>query len=468
MLQNLAQPNQFNVNFRLLRSISILFLILEFVLAVVLYKERGTFMDVSFQTFEMIRTHALAPQVYRFGSALTQIYPFMGILLGLPLWMIAMLYSVGIIIYHGLIFYYCAFRRQSTNMTFVFILYSAMMTTHMFFWIQSEFSQALPFMIGLLCFLENKQFNHFSLKHYSILLVGIITLVFFHPLAFPVYTLCLVLIFATKQNWDKRVLGISWLLAFSVYLVKRQFFKNWYDEGAHERTQNISSLFPNYFSTDSTKLFLSNSYTIYIGVTLSFVVLILLLIQYKKYVLLGISMLSILGYFFMINVTHPKADEFYLENMYLAIPLLIALPLASIFKKTESTQIHKRLNVFLILICMICLSRLCLIYGQYTERINCFRTTMSQYKGQKTILSEKHVPMNKLLFSWPSAYECWMISTIETGQTVSLVVVDDVQKLIPYKDTTTAFIGIQIYPYKDLPSNYFSFKDTMTSYFMVE
>jgi hypothetical protein len=468
MLQNLAQPNQFNVNFRLMRGVGVFFLLSELVLAIFLYKERGTFMDVSFQTFEMIRTHALAPQVYRFGSALTQIYPFIGILLGLPLWMVAMLYSVGIIIYHGLVFYYCAFRRKSIRMMFVFILSSAMMTTHMFFWIQSEFSQALPFMIGLLCFLEEKQFNHFGLKQYSILIVGIVTLVFLHPLAFPVYTNCLLLIFAIKQNWDKRILGISWLMAFGVYLIKRAFFKNWYDEGAQERTQNFISLFPNYFNTDSTKLFLSNAFNIYIGVSISLLVLIIILVYRKNYVLLVVSIASILAYFFMINVTHPQADEFYLENMYLAIPLLIAIPLSSIYKLGEKQVVDKQLSGFLVCICLICIGRLWFVSGQYTERMNWFRTAMKKYEGQKMIISEKDAPMKQLLFSWPSAYECWMLSTIETGQTASLVIVDDIQKLIPYKDTTSAFIGIQIYRYQDLPSRYFIFKDTLTTYRIIE
>jgi hypothetical protein len=66
MVQNLAQPNQFNVNFRLMRGVGVFFLLSELVLAIFLYKERGTFMDVSFQTFEMSRTHALAPEDYRF------------------------------------------------------------------------------------------------------------------------------------------------------------------------------------------------------------------------------------------------------------------------------------------------------------------------------------------------------------------------------------------------------------------
>jgi hypothetical protein len=447
----------------------VLFLVAEFILSVILYKERGTFMDVSFQTFEMIRTHALAPQVYRFGSGLTQIYPFIGILLGLPLWMIAMLYSIGIILYHSLIFYYCAFRRKSIQMSFVFILYSAMMTTHMFFWIQSEFSQALPFMIGLICFLENKPYGKQGALYYILMLIGIVTLVFFHPLAFPVYTMCVLLLLLMQPNWDRRLLGISWLMALIVYLVKRQFFKNWYDEGAQERTQNFISLFPNYFNTDSTKLFLNNSYTIYIGVTISLIVLFLFLIHHKKYVLLLATILFVLAYFFTINITHPKADEFYLENMYLAIPLLIALSMSSLLKLQISQFSQRLLSGFLLMICIVCIGRIWIVSNQYTNRINWYRSTMKKnYQGQKVILTENQVPMKQILFSWPSAYEMWMLSTIETGITSSIVIVDDINKLIPYKDTTNAFIGIQIYPYNKLPSNYFHFQDSINSYIIIE
>ncbi len=456
------------LNIRSIQFVGILFLIAELILSIIFYKERGTYMDVAFQTFEMIRTNALAPQVYRFGSMFTQIFPFLGIFFKLPLWSIAMLYSTGVVIYNSCIFLYCAFIKKSNGMSLVFIIYSAMMITHMFFWIQSELSQAIPFIIFLLCYLEHKSMNDFKWNHVLILLMILVTMVFFHPLAFLVYLICSFIIAILKSNnWNLKVLGISVILASFIYVVKLLFFNNWYDSGAHDRIDNIRSLYPNYFNTASTLQFFKNSLTIYVGVTLSLFVFVFMFIKHKKISQLTLILLLILGYFFFINVSHPSGQVFYLENMYLAIPLFLSLAIVYNGFQLDSQPFNSAFGLACLL-SLICMVRLTIVAKSYTERQNWFRHQISTYEDEKVILSEKSVPMNQLLFSWPSAYEIWMLSTIETGKTASIVVVDDLNKLKLYQDTSNAFIGIQIYPYHILPSTYFNFQDSIHSYNIID
>ncbi|MBK7936902.1 MAG: hypothetical protein IPJ82_07310 [Lewinellaceae bacterium] len=55
------------------------------VLAGVFYQERMTFMDMSFQTFHILREGTLQIQSGRFGAACTQVFPGWLKALGLPL-----------------------------------------------------------------------------------------------------------------------------------------------------------------------------------------------------------------------------------------------------------------------------------------------------------------------------------------------------------------------------------------------
>ncbi|MBU3677825.1 MAG: hypothetical protein FGM54_11695, partial [Chitinophagaceae bacterium] len=215
-------------------------MVLLFIMASVLYLERGSFMDVAFQTFEMIRTQNLAPQVYRFGSAFTQIFPLGAILLKAPLWVVAYMYSVGIIIYQFLLFAYIVFVQKNTNIGFAFLLYLCLMSTHSFFWIQSEFSQSIPFGFALLAFMDGFKERNLNAGHYIILIGLIITAVFFHPLQAPLLVVMIVLwSFMVGFN---RTASISLIFILVGWLVKHYGFSNWYDNMAEERLDALKML----------------------------------------------------------------------------------------------------------------------------------------------------------------------------------------------------------------------------------
>lgn len=442
-----------------------LYFALLLVLATVFYKERCTYMDVSFQTFEMIRSGWPATQVYRFGSVMTQIFPLLFIWMKAPLWMVGLAYSLGVVMYQFLIFLYLAFVLRSERWAMVYLLCQAMMTAHMFFWIQSEFSQSVPWIILTLARIDLKMPAKNGLLAYWPDALILITLVFFHPLSFPVFLLgAFILWMASKGRQQTMKLVLSASFCALIYTVKRLGFDNWYDHGAHERTENLFRLFPHYFHTESTLQFLHHSHSLYVGFWLSLGMLLLWLLYRRLWLKTIVAVWILAAYFFFINTTHPKADDFYLENFYLALPLLLAMML--VLWPNTSGKKEGLTGLFVLGGCLIVLTgvRLIRLDAEYVDRLNLYRELVAAHHGKKVILEERQVDMKRLKMSWPSAYEIWMLTQMEQGSTASLLITDDAGKYRDYVPQRQSFFGIQIYPYAQLPSPYFRFVDSTSQY----
>jgi hypothetical protein len=104
----------------------------------------------------------------------------------------------------------------------------------------------------------------------------------------------------------------------------------------------------------------------------------------------------------------------------------------------------------------------------YTQRLDYRRQLISRFKDRKVIIHERLLNRKFVEFSWPFAYENWMLSIIENEQTASLNATHDMRLFDKYRDTCTAFIGIQIYDYSTLPDRYFKFADTLSRYEILE
>lgn len=454
--------------FKRIKHIGLLLFVSEFILAYYLYLERISFGDVAFQTFELARTSEFPTQVYRFGSMLTHVYPWLAIKLNLSLKAVALSYSLGVVLYNFLIFTYLAYVKKSARWTWLFILSSSMLITHMFFWIQSEYSQAIPFFIFLLAYVEEVDI---SKRHWwrLILTLGFtITVIFFHPLIIVLFTVILpILLFNTSLvSSQKKIYLMTWVFACIVYLIKRFYFDNYYDHQAQDRIQQFVTLFPNYFSTMSTNLFFRNSYTIYLGGWISMAFLLWIWFRQKAWMYMVIGSVLVMGYFFFINVTHPVADLFYLENMYLGLPLIIGLLYLLWVKDFDfwsnyQGKLSIGLSVFLVVMCFI---RLSYIGGEYQDRLAWLRHQIDMYQNQKVILSDRNVPKELLKLTWASSCEFWLVSTIDHNRTASILITDNPTNYSKSNQDTRVFYGMHSVSYDSLPKQYFLLQDTTTSY----
>lgn len=466
MPADISNPSNLH-HFKWIKRIGIFLILSELILSAFLYLERTSFCDVAFQTFEIARTGQFPTQVYRFGSMLTHFYPWLAVKLGLTLKSVALFYSIGVVVYNALIFCYLAFVKKSYQWTLVFVLYSSMLITHMFFWIQSEYSQAIPFLILVFAFSEGLSFSYHRLHLWVIALGLILTAVFFHPLIIVLFSFVLpILLMADSLDRTKRwQYGLLWVMGVGIYLVKRFYFDNYYDHDAQDRIQNFVNLFPNYFSTQSTNMFFRNSYTIYIGGWLSMALLLWMWIKQRRFLKLLFGSILVMAYFFFINVTHPVADLFYLENMYLGIPLIIAMLL--VFWTDEIVLPKLKVPVSTLLasaLSILCIMRLSLVSQEYTQRLIWIRNLIQKFDGQKVIIPHTATPYSLLKNTWANVYENWLVSTIEQGKTASIMITDNVPHFLEKGGSKNVFVSYHIQPYDSFPKQYFKFTDTVNIY----
>lgn len=94
---------------------------------------------------------------------------------------------------------------------------------------------------------------------------------------------------------------------------------------------------------------------------------------------------------------------------------------------------------------------------------------MDKYGTEKVIVPDRNVSQDKMLMSWGSPYEIWLLSTIERDTTYSIVISDDVGAISWgrfYSDGLLTTWGL--YHYNELDHRYFKFADSVSTYIVVK
>ncbi|MBU3677063.1 MAG: hypothetical protein FGM54_07795 [Chitinophagaceae bacterium] len=100
----------------------------------------------------------------------------------------------------------------------------------------------------------------------------------------------------------------------------------------------------------------------------------------------------------------------------------------------------------------------------YKQRIAFYQEQIAHYGNKKVMLPEVAMPSSVLLFAWPTAYETWIISTIQNKRTASLVYITDTSHYRQNLPNQKQFRGIRNYPYDSLKPPYFIWVDSLKGY----
>jgi hypothetical protein len=435
-------------------------------LAVLFYKERTIFVDISFHMFYILKDDWLAIQNNRFVSFFTQSFPLIGSKLGLSLKTLLLLYSLSFVILYSSVFLVLTNLLKSWQYGLVMLLVSTLMVTHTFYWVQSEFPQGLAFLI-----------LYFGILHYTIvedklsiktiwllplLCLLLFTLVFSHPLMlFPFSFLTFYFLLHSKQT--RPIYLASFLTFGAFYLAKQLFFKTIYESSAMGGLGNFKTLFPNYFGLDSNYSFLSYIISDYYLLFIALAAVVVYYIYYKEILKLGLVFGFFAAYLLLINVSYPHGGEqFYMENLYLPLSIFVIVPIVfDILPKLKANTALLLLGT-LIGIRLICIWA---AHTTYSDRLDYLRSLITQtptQTSQKLLIQETPEHKSKLLMTWATPYEIWLLSTLEHGETRSIMLTDNLKEVeyaIPSTDKFITKWGA--FPYQNLPQNYFVFKDSL-------
>jgi hypothetical protein len=430
------------------------------VLAIIFFKQRVVFLDISFHLFSILKDDNFAIQNNRIGAFFTQLFPLVGSKFGLPLNSLALLYSSSFIILPFITFLTLTHLIKNYKLAVAYLIFVVAMTTHTFYWIQSELPQAIAFLFLFFGMLEIT----LSMKKipFSLIALGLPLLVlicFTHPLASIAFFFCCIYYFLTAPV-NKIPLYTSFI-AFSVLLIiKNIFFKTAYDSQAMNGINNLFKLLPNLLSLQSSHNFLSYLLKDYYIILVLFCINTCYFIYTKNYIKLSLVLLFTIGYIIVVNTNYPDGtDQFYLENQYLLLALFNGLPF--VYDVMNNTKVQKFSLTALSLICVLSLLRIYQTNTFYTNRLNWVRHTIASVADKKVILNSNYAPLHQVLNTWGSCYEFWLLSTMEKGYSNAIIIEERAAEFDDQLPGNNKFItkwgG---YDYAILNKKYFIFTDT--------
>lgn len=432
------------------------------VLAIVYYLERTAFVDISFHLFSLITSGTWAIQNFRFGALFTQAVPLLGIHMGLSLHSLALLYSLVFLILYASIFWIVVRVLRQPRLGLLLLGYHVVMVTDTFYWIQSELSQGVAFLIlyfAVLFRIDQDPMERskpvWSMVHPVVLFM----LVFFHPLMLFVFGFLWIYFWHTRAL-DRRLLGISGGAFGSMYLIKHLFFKTPYDTQSMEGMGNLVRFFPHYDEVPTMIAFagdLVHDYTLMLG---GLFILLIWAVAWRKWMILVMVFGSFVGYTLLVNCSYPDDTvKFYRENLHLPLAIFVLTPL---ILQVLPARPPRAAWLGIGVICLIRLVHIQQAHEPYTARLDWMRQFLQDHPGQKLIVDDRLLPADTLLMTWASPYEFWLLSTLETGQTASVLLTDQPQEFVWAAGMPDQFIAKWgVFPYDHLPGQYFQFRNNV-------
>lgn len=440
------------------------------VLSVVFYKERTIFVDNAFFLFEIIKDGDFTVQRYRFIAAIPQMLPLAAMLASLSLKWVLVAYSLSFALYHFICYVICGSLLKNYKLALVLLLSHLIVTTHTFFWHLSELllgmSMMLPF-FALLLLDARKKIN--PIFKWTLLVIGLTTIVFSHPLIVLPFAFTWTFFFIRKDlNIDKRLFIIIAGIFVIIAGIKGFFFTDQYESDSINYLKSILQLFPNYFSTYSNTRFFDNWFEIYYWLPILFTWILISYTVKRDWIKFALVFFGCLGLSQMVNISYyaPHTPDFYRENMYVPLGLFLAYPL--IYDVLPSINKKLFVGIFILLIAT-GLYRVYDMRAYYQGRIDWYRGYMVEHQDRKIIGSALNMPQETILMSWASCYEFWLLSTLENDKSASIILEDDVDAYGWAWEEYRGFVTHWgVYKYKDLDPRYFKFTDTQTHYSVIK
>ena len=389
-------------------------------LAAVFWRERAWLLDVAYQTVLMLQDGTVQVQVYRFGAAVVQALPLLGMKLGLPLAVISFLYSVAFPLVF-LLFWWLTVRvlRQSALGLALALLYTGMVYDG-FYWCTSELQQGLGFL--LVCWAFILRYPRLDRPwQWVVLVAALVALVFYHPLVFIPFLFAW--LYWGEGRWSWRYALLAVLLVALVW-AKGHFLPNWYD--ASKMTtfrQHLDAYFPNYFSFPAYGKFLRDALLYWWGFPLLLLIDTAWFIRRRRWWPMALVWGASLGFLLISAIGSPDpAYRFYSEVNYW--PLMIFVTLPFVWEVVPAFAGKRWLWGGILVFFALRLGLITLHHQPYTARVDWLQERLANCpSGDRFILPENAAPMDTLLMSWGTPFETFLMSASRHADSAKTILI---------------------------------------------
>jgi len=433
-------------------------------LAFIFYKERIIFLDAAYYLFHLVKDSFFNIEHNRWPTIFTQVLPLIARKFQAPLHIVMISYSLGFILYFALIFYLCLYRLQQPVFALILLLFNVLMVADTFYWIQSEFPTGIAFAILYFAlvsrFSEGEEVPRWV---WMLMLPMLLTTVFFHPLMILVIGFAAV--FLMIHHWeDKRIrrMMVETLVALPLfYLMKSIFFTSPYESQNMSMLGNFVKYWPNYLAVPSHQEYLSYLIRDFYLLIPLFIWVLLHYARKKNWLKFALLFFGVLGYQMLVNVSYAETKfQFHLENQSLPVSFFLLLAWCT----DVLPDLNKGLSIALLsLVLALQCTHIAWVHDKFTHRLEWERAFMRETKDRqpsKLILQETEAHRDDLIMTWATSFEIWLLSTIENGETRSLMVDDNPENWRWAFDEPKVFITKwERFSYEELPDRYFIFRD---------
>lgn len=395
-----------------------LFFLCLTLLSIYFWKERQAF-DAAHYLFEIIDRKFFFVAHQRPLGIVSQILPLIGVWLHLPLKAVALLHSVGDILWYYLLFLWMAYRQQSRRGIICLLLILALTVRYSFFCPVTELLQGLallPVWLNLL----GRSFRF----RIPVLIGGMALILFSHPLLF--YPMAFTFAWwsltraegARSTNSEKSKLPkIIWpafaiLLAAKLLLLDRYdhdktFYPMVYSDYGYLKTLSFETVF------DLMKVMAVN----YPLLTILFFLTTFIYILQRRAKSGLLLVAFVLGYLVLVTASHRFENiSNYSERILLPIPFMVAMAAAGIVSLTRVFVPKLLALIGLLLILLLHLDVLRITAAPYSLRVQQIEslTSMARKMGiRKAIVDETLLEQNTFAMTgWSYPLETLWLSAL--------------------------------------------------------
>jgi len=438
------------------------------VLASHFYLERIAYLDLSMHMFEYLTKDHLFIQNNRFVAAITQIWPLLGLRIGLPLDVVLRLYSLVFIGYYFAVFLISAYLFRNEHVAVAVALLYTLLISNTFYWAQSEFPQALAML--LLYYAGISRLAPLPFDWRTLLLLLLIPVsIYGHPLLLLPFLFLWGYDYLLNRRFTDWLYYLTALIAlFCYWLRTHNIAADSYEGQRLNLWDNIVQFYPNYLSLASNEEFLLLCRTRYYMLP----VLLVLITGYYIWrrptgwgLRLAWVWVFVIGYSQIVAITHPDHTDFtYLENLHLPLGLFVAIPLAMELLPAVGTRWYRLATIALVVVFCARFFAIWQANPPFTKYVSWLKNTIAytrQFPEHKFIVAQANLdPYHQRSESWAPSFESLLLSARHSPDSARQVyVANDVPDFIAYSNATPPNVLLTQFggkiPYDQLPWKYF-------------
>ncbi len=322
-----------NQPMRVAGRLAALAILVLLILAVVYYKERMLYADAPHILFRIISDGQLHIEEHRYGSFVSQAFPWLGLRLHFPLVALMIFYSAGFYIFYLSIALLLVYKFRNYALAILLGLYYTLFASDTFYWSNNEVHQGIAWLMLAFAVCNNAAAGQKSLLLQLVFFIAMFFLaIWTHPLVMLPAVYLWFFLAASKQGFKS--LSRFQTTLFSVVLVVLAYIK--FYQGMHHgydssKIESITTFdyhtLSTIFASEQFRFFTTNCVTHYWLFTILSIAGLVGLSVKRKYGLVLWTLLFFAGYLVLTCITfRDSISRSYMESEYAPLVIICCAP----------------------------------------------------------------------------------------------------------------------------------------------